>query len=101
LQTFGAGVDHPLSKRDDADIEESAISFLQSHLGVDPETISYKSGYSGETAKHVYVGQTQVRISLLSMKPRSCSFNHDNKVVSVGSSFVTPSTGIAVDHYWT
>lgn len=68
LQTFGAGVDHPLSKRDNPDLKESAISFLQSHLGVNPETISYKSGYSGETARHVYVKQTHVRVFLLRMQ---------------------------------
>ncbi|KAF7761342.1 hypothetical protein Agabi119p4_9334 [Agaricus bisporus var. burnettii] len=90
FKTFGAGVDHPLSKRDNPDLKESAISFLQSHLGVNPETISYKSGYSGETARHVYVKQTHNGIPIANAVA-NVAFNHKNKVVSVGSSFVTPN----------
>ncbi|KAJ3564164.1 hypothetical protein NP233_g8473 [Leucocoprinus birnbaumii] len=91
FETFGSGVDHPLSRRGDTDIKESSISFVQSHLGVSPETISFKSGYSGEAAKHAYVKQTFNGIPVANAAA-SVAFNHDNKVVAFGSSFIKPKS---------
>ncbi|KAJ3559512.1 hypothetical protein NP233_g11246 [Leucocoprinus birnbaumii] len=91
FETFGSGVDHPLSRRDDTDIKESSIAFVQSHLGVSPETISFKSGYSGEAAKHAYVKQTFNGIPVANAAA-NVAFNHDNKVVAFGSSFVKPKS---------
>lgn len=57
-QTFDQGIDHPLSKRDvPATPKDAALSFLASRLGVDSESLSYRTGYSGEAAHHVYVKQ--------------------------------------------
>ncbi|KXN84348.1 Extracellular metalloproteinase NpI [Leucoagaricus sp. SymC.cos] len=89
FETFGTGIDHPLSKRDNPDIQESAIAFLQSYLGVSSDTISFKSGYSAETAKHAYVKQTLNGIPIANAVA-NVAFNNENKVVAFGSSFVEP-----------
>lgn len=60
-ETFGAGIDHPLSKRDvPASTEDAALSFLASHLGVNASSLNYHSGFDGELAGHAYVRQTFV-----------------------------------------
>ena len=107
-KTFGAGIDHPLAKRADESLEDAAVSFVHSRLGLDATSVTYKSGYSGEVAKHAFVKQTFVSASVMFYwnEPSTWSsqngipvanavanvaFNHDNKVVSFGSSFVKPS----------
>lgn len=65
-ETFGEGVDHPLSKRETpATTEEAAISFLESQLNVSSADLSYQSGYSGEVTGHAYVRQKIVGRSYL------------------------------------
>lgn len=89
FETFEVGIEHSPSKRANPDIEESAITFLQSHLGIQSDTISFKSGYFGETAKHVYVKQIHNGIPIANAAA-NVAFNQDNKVVAFGSSFVKP-----------
>ena len=60
LQTFGEGIDHPLSKRADDDLEGAAVSFVQSHLGLKADSVSFKSGFAGEAAKHAFLRQSFV-----------------------------------------
>lgn len=60
-QTFGEGIDHPLAKRAEDDLESAAISFVQSHLSVNPDTISFKSGFANDVAHHAFVRQQIVR----------------------------------------
>ncbi|KAF9446061.1 hypothetical protein P691DRAFT_794998 [Macrolepiota fuliginosa MF-IS2] len=91
FETFGAGIDHPLSKRDNPDLQESSIAFIQSRLGVNSSAISYKSGFSGETAKHAYVKQIHNGIPVANAVA-NVAFNNDNKVVTFGSSFIQPKT---------
>lgn len=43
-----------------ATISESAIAFVQSHLGVDPAQVNYKSGLDGGAGKFAYVKQAWV-----------------------------------------
>lgn len=61
-QVFGTGIDHPLSKRADPSIEEAALAFVESHLGVDSSAVTFKSGFAGEVTKHAYVKQAHVRL---------------------------------------
>jgi extracellular elastinolytic metalloproteinase len=79
-----------LAKRADATIEASARSFIESRLGLGKEKVLYRSGYSAETAKHAYVKQTHENISFANAVA-NVAFNHENKVVAFGSSFVNPS----------
>lgn len=87
FETFGTGVDHPLSRRDNPDIEEASVAFVKSRLNVESDAISFKSGYSSETAKHAYVKQIHNGIPIANAAA-NVAFSHDNKVVSFGSSFV-------------
>ncbi|KAL0948150.1 hypothetical protein HGRIS_010766 [Hohenbuehelia grisea] len=89
FETFGDGIDHPLSKRANPDLKESAIEFTGARLGVDKKSVTYKSGYSGEAARHAYLKQTHEGIPFANAVA-NVAFNHDNKVVSFGSSFVKP-----------
>ena len=76
LQTFGAGIDHPLAKRADESLEDAAVSFVHSRLGLNTDSVTYKSGYSGEVAKHAFVKQTFVsapRYTLYTRRPKLIS----------------------------
>lgn len=60
-QTFGEGIDHPLTKRADASLEDTALEFVKSRLSVDSSAVKFKSGFSGEVSSHAYVKQVHVR----------------------------------------
>ncbi|KAF8067459.1 Fungalysin metallopeptidase-domain-containing protein [Lyophyllum atratum] len=89
--TFGEGIDHPLSKRAESTPEDSAVAFVESQLKVNSNTIAVKSSFSGEAAKHVFLKQSHDGI-LFANAVANVAFNHDNKVVAFGSSFVTPKS---------
>lgn len=89
-ETFGAGIEHPLAERDNPDLEESAIAFVGSKLGVDKKTIAFKSGFTGETARHAFVKQTHDGIPFANAVA-NVAFNRNNRVVAFGSSFVKPT----------
>ncbi|KAF8636328.1 hypothetical protein AX17_003619 [Amanita inopinata Kibby_2008] len=89
-ETFGEGIDHPLSKRADFALTDSAMSFTASHLGIPESTITFKSGFTGEVASHAYLRQTHDGI-LFANAVVNVAFNKANKVVSFGSSFVKPT----------
>ncbi|KAF9556787.1 hypothetical protein CPC08DRAFT_75227 [Agrocybe pediades] len=91
LQTFGTGIDHPLSKRASFVLEDAAKSFAASHFNVDPSTVAFHSGFSGDVAHHGFLKQTHGGIPFANAVA-NVVFNNDNKVVSVGSSFVTPKS---------
>jgi len=91
FETFGAGIDHPLSKRADLDLDDSAKSFLASHLKVDPAAVTVHSSFSGDVARHAFLKQTHDGIEFANAVA-NVAFNNDNKVVSVGSSFVQPKS---------
>ncbi|CUA72709.1 hypothetical protein RSOLAG22IIIB_10242 [Rhizoctonia solani] len=59
FETYGDGIDHPLTKRGftDADPAEAAKAFLESKLGVSADAISHRSGSSSDIAKHEYFRQ--------------------------------------------
>ncbi|KAG5641142.1 hypothetical protein DXG03_005893 [Asterophora parasitica] len=89
-ETFGTGVDHPLSKRAGTTrIEEATVSFVESHLKVNSTSIKYRTGYSGQAAKHAYVSQVHNGIPFANAVA-NIAYNHDDKVVAFGSSFVKP-----------
>ncbi|KAH9930441.1 Fungalysin metallopeptidase-domain-containing protein [Epithele typhae] len=92
-ETFGAGVDHPLSKRADASIEDSAVAFIQSRIsGLAADAITVKSSHESDAAGHVYVKQTLAGIPFANAVA-NVAFNKEGKVVAFGSSFVsTPSS---------
>ncbi|KAI0634676.1 Fungalysin metallopeptidase-domain-containing protein [Trametes polyzona] len=87
FETFGEGIEHPLSKRADASIEDSAIAFVQSRAGVDSDAVHVRSSFEGEAAHHVYVKQ-QLNGIPFANAVANVAFNKDNKVVAFGSSFV-------------
>ncbi|KAI0075127.1 hypothetical protein K474DRAFT_1676603 [Panus rudis PR-1116 ss-1] len=91
FETFGEGIDHPLSKRAEEDLKDATISFIQSHLNVNPDTISFKSGFANDVAQHGFVRQ-QINGVPVANAVANVAFNKDNKVVSFGSSFIKPTT---------
>lgn len=90
-ETFGAGIDHPLSKRADAGFEDAAVEFVAEKLGVPADQVSYKSGYEGDAHTVAYVKQHHEGVPFANAVA-NVAFNKDNKVVAFGSSFVKPST---------
>ncbi|KAF4616615.1 hypothetical protein D9613_008897 [Agrocybe pediades] len=89
FETFDTGIDHPLSKRADFTLKDAALEFVKSHLSLDSGAITFKSGFSGESAKHAYIKQIHDGVPFANAVA-NVAFNHDNKVVSFGSSFVKP-----------
>ncbi|KAJ7728177.1 hypothetical protein B0H14DRAFT_3618636 [Mycena olivaceomarginata] len=91
-QTFGEGIEHPLRKRAEASIDR-ALAFIQAHLDVPADAVSFKCSCAGEVSDHVFVRQTIDGISVANALT-NVAFNKDDKVVVFGSSFV-PTTNVA------
>ncbi|EIM86164.1 metalloprotease [Stereum hirsutum FP-91666 SS1] len=93
FETFGVeGLDHPLATRVDGfDLNDAALSFVQSKLGISQDAVTLKSSFAGEVAQHAFVRQQHDGIPFANAVA-NVAFKMDGKVASFGSSFVTPST---------
>ncbi|KAI1785077.1 Fungalysin metallopeptidase-domain-containing protein [Ganoderma leucocontextum] len=89
-ETFGEGIDHPLSKRADASLEDSAVAFVQSRQKLDSDAVHIRSTFEGEHASHVYLKQQTNGIPFANAVA-NVALNKDNKVVAFGSSFIQVS----------
>ncbi|KAF8694351.1 hypothetical protein AX14_002061 [Amanita brunnescens Koide BX004] len=74
-------------------LNDSAMSFVQSQLGIDSSTLGLRSGYSGDVAKYAYIQQYYNGIPFANAVA-NVAYNQNNKVISFGSSFVN-ATNIA------
>ncbi|KAK0431442.1 Fungalysin metallopeptidase-domain-containing protein [Armillaria borealis] len=90
FETFGEGIDHPVSAFVGASLEDSATSFVASHLGIDPSAVAFKSGFVGEVASHAFVRQTHDGVPFANAVGNVAMKN--DKIVSFGSSFVSPKS---------
>ncbi|KAL9709735.1 hypothetical protein Ac2012v2_006787 [Leucoagaricus gongylophorus] len=90
FETFGCGIDHPLQKRADEDLKQSAISFVSQHLSIDPSTVNLRTQAVTETAAHAFLTQQHDGIPFANAVA-NVAFK-DNKIVSFGSSFVKPAS---------
>ncbi|KAI0069746.1 hypothetical protein K474DRAFT_992389 [Panus rudis PR-1116 ss-1] len=93
-QTFGEGIDHPLSKRADVDVGDAAIAFVQSKVGADD--VQVRSTSEGQKARHAYLQQKLNGIPVANAVA-NVAFNKDNRVVAFGNSFVKPSSVAAAE----
>ncbi|KAJ6620189.1 Fungalysin metallopeptidase-domain-containing protein [Mycena sp. CBHHK59/15] len=91
FETFGEGIDHPLTKRADVNLEDRTLAFVQSHLGINADAVTFKSGFAGEVSEHAFVRQTIAGIPVANAVA-NVAFNNANKVVAFGSSFVKPTS---------
>ncbi|KAF8633045.1 hypothetical protein AX17_004689 [Amanita inopinata Kibby_2008] len=91
-ETFGEGIDHPLSKRAEFTVADSAKSFAASHLGIPESAIAYKSGFTGEVASHAYLRQTHDGI-MFANAVANVAFNKANKVSVVLNTLYHRMTG--------
>lgn len=85
-ETFGAGVDHPLTKRQDASLKETTVAFVEEKLGVDASAVQFKSGHSGDSGEFGYARQQHDGIPFANSVANVAFKN--NRVVAFGSSFV-------------
>ncbi|CAE6407528.1 unnamed protein product [Rhizoctonia solani] len=92
FETFGQGIDHPLTKRGikDASSLEAAKAFLESKLGVSADALSHKSGSTSDITEHEYFRQQLNGIPVANAVANVALKN--NKVVSYGASFVKPKS---------
>ncbi|KAM5541592.1 hypothetical protein V8D89_004782 [Ganoderma adspersum] len=89
FETFGVdGVDHPLSKRGDFDIQDATVSFIESKTGFKADGVNFRTSFSSDVTQHAYVRQ-QINGIPVANAVANVAFNQDNKVVSFGHSFVT------------
>lgn len=92
-QTFGHGIvpDLKIDARAPKSLNTTALAFVQSRLGVDADSVGYRSGYSvGATGeKYAYIKQYHKGIPFVNAVANVAWKN--DKVVSFGSSFVKPS----------
>jgi extracellular elastinolytic metalloproteinase len=91
FEPFGAGIDHPMRQHASEDIKSAAISFAQSHLGLDDNTVEFQSGFSSDTTQHAYLNQFHDGVPFANAVA-NVAFDKDNKVVSFSSSFVKPKS---------
>ncbi|KAI0641704.1 Fungalysin metallopeptidase-domain-containing protein [Trametes meyenii] len=92
FETFGVdGIDHPISARDDFDVKDAAVSFIQSRLNLQPEDIKFTTSSSNDIAHHAFVTQ-QINGVPVANAVANVAFNSAKKVVSFGSSFVKPTS---------
>ncbi|KAF5351188.1 hypothetical protein D9756_008180 [Leucocoprinus leucothites] len=92
FETFGSGVDHPLQKRADEDLKQSAISFVSKRLSVDPSTVNLRTQAVTDTVTHAFLTQQHEGIPFANAVA-NIAFK-DNKIVSFGSSFVKPEVAM-------
>ncbi|KAI0765479.1 Fungalysin metallopeptidase-domain-containing protein [Fomes fomentarius] len=95
-ETFGEGIDHPLSKRADASLEDSATAFVQSRVGVDAEEVHLRSKTANEATNIVYFKQ-RVNGVPVANAVANVAFNKNNKVSAFGSSFVKSTKAAAAE----
>ncbi|TBU26937.1 Fungalysin metallopeptidase-domain-containing protein [Dichomitus squalens] len=94
FETFGVnGIDHPLSARDEFDLKDATVSFIQSRLNIDADSISFRTGFSSDVAQHAFIRQ-QINGIPVANAVANVAFNMANKVVSFGSSFVTTPSNV-------
>ncbi|KAJ7155138.1 Fungalysin metallopeptidase-domain-containing protein [Mycena filopes] len=89
-KTYGGGVDHPLSKRAGATMQEASLAYMQSELGIDAENAVFHSGYSGEIVDHAYIKQAHNGVYFANAVANVAM--KGDKVVAMGHSFVKPSS---------
>ncbi|KIJ54535.1 hypothetical protein M422DRAFT_240602 [Sphaerobolus stellatus SS14] len=91
FETFGEGIDLPLSKRDNpGTTEQAAAAFVAQQLGISADAISARSSFDGEAAKHAFFNQKINGIPIANAVA-NVAINHNNKVVTFGSNFVKPT----------
>ena len=62
-QTFGvSGVDHPLSVRDQFNLKDAAVSYIQSRLNVSGDAVDLRKVFTNDVTQHAFVLQQIVRI---------------------------------------
>ncbi|KAL1942280.1 hypothetical protein VTO73DRAFT_6344 [Trametes versicolor] len=91
FETFGVeGIAHPLWARDEFDVKDATVSFVQSRLNVHPDTVGFRTSFENDVAHHAFVKQ-QVNGIPIANAVANVAFNKANQVVSFGSSFVNPT----------
>ncbi|KAJ7282449.1 Fungalysin metallopeptidase-domain-containing protein [Mycena rebaudengoi] len=91
FETFGAGVDHPLRKRDGASLKDASVAYVQDKLNLPADTVAWQSGFTAANARYAYVKQSQDGI-FFANAVANVAFNSEDNVVAFGSSFVTPKS---------
>jgi hypothetical protein len=60
MQTFGTGIDHPLSDDPDFCVEKSTLAFVKEQLKLDDNAVKVQRSFSSDIAHHAYVDQLHV-----------------------------------------
>ncbi|KAJ7315186.1 hypothetical protein DFH08DRAFT_972213 [Mycena albidolilacea] len=79
-QTFGEGIEHPLRKHAEAFIEDRALAFIQAHLDVPADAVSFKCSCAGEVSDPVLVRQAIDGIPVANALT-NVAFNKDDKLL--------------------
>ncbi|KAK0432059.1 hypothetical protein EV421DRAFT_1911250 [Armillaria borealis] len=87
FETFREGMDHRVSAFVSVSLEDSMTSFVTSCLGLDPSAITFKIGFVGEVASHVFILQTHGGVPFPNVVGNVAMKN--NKIMPFGSSFVS------------
>ncbi|QRV93482.1 extracellular metalloproteinase MEP [Ceratobasidium sp. AG-Ba] len=91
FQTFGAGIDLPLSNRSTNDISPSQLAqqFLEEKLGVTPSDLLGRSGHASGSESFEYFSQAINGLPVANAVANVAM--KDGKVVSYGANFVKPN----------
>ncbi|KAI0260276.1 Fungalysin metallopeptidase-domain-containing protein [Gloeopeniophorella convolvens] len=98
FETFGVeGIDHPLSRRDDAfDIKDASVSFLTSKLGISKDSVNFRTSAEAQVSQHAFL-QQQINGVPFANAVANVAFSNTGKVVSFSSSFVKPTKAASPD----
>ncbi|GLB39054.1 putative peptidase M36 family protein [Lyophyllum shimeji] len=91
FQTFGKGIDQPSPKgfthsSSAPALNDSAIAFVQSQIGVDAAQVGYRTGFTEGSGMFAYVNQLHGGVAFANAVANIAW--KDGKVVAFGSSFV-------------
>ncbi|KAJ3558085.1 hypothetical protein NM688_g1120 [Phlebia brevispora] len=86
-ETYGLGIDHPLSKRTGATLADSAVAFLRSKTGIDVNVTHVHASYEGSHSDYAYVTQYHEGVPIANAVA-NVAFNKAGQVIALGSSFV-------------
>lgn len=92
FETFGSGINHPLSKRaDPTDVKDASVSFVASRLGISEDDIEFKNSFVGGSVTHAFLKQKINGVEVANAVA-NVALNSDNKIVTFGSNFVKPES---------
>ncbi|EKM76442.1 hypothetical protein AGABI1DRAFT_87181 [Agaricus bisporus var. burnettii JB137-S8] len=90
LETFGAGLDHPLAKSASQDLKDAAVTFVTERLNIEASAVKHRTDSATDIITNAFLTQQHDNIPFANAVANVAFKN--NKIVSFGHSFVKPTS---------